>query len=282
MVRQIFSTLAFESYHLSAVYLISNTVWTNFAATDALTCSPTFEAMLAGVAVSPLSQYSIELTGDLSSDGIIEVAKLSFPPESFAKDQRLFDQQLENCKGLGPRIVHGWTRTSAQKAPKAQEVSRAPRHLEEDVAISPVKDWTEVRGWNASEMMRSEMRDCWTRTPRYETIDFGKDADTGAVIDQTPVRDHNLPEIMVDCCDQVASDCVHEWRRNQHFEVFNECVVFLNWKSLDQMYDVKQDKDSRYNNRFVPLINEAGRGSKSALYTALREPQLSQGSCNVM
>ena len=38
------------------------------------------------------------------------------------------------------------------------------------------------------------------------------------------------------------------------------CVVFISWENLDRMYDVKMDKESLYNNGFVPLREEAELG----------------------
>ena len=60
------------------------------------------------------------------------------------------------------------------------------------------------------------------------------------------------------------------------------CLVFLEWGSLDQMFEIKRDKESLFNNCFVPLRDEAERGAKTALYTQLRDGGKERSSCAVM
>ena len=63
-------------------------------------------------------------------------------------------------------------------------------------------------------------------------------------------------------------------------DAWPECMVMLEWNSLDEMFDIKMDKDSSYNNGFVQLRNEASRMSKTVLYTKLQEWQ--RRKCIVM
>ncbi len=60
------------------------------------------------------------------------------------------------------------------------------------------------------------------------------------------------------------------------------CLIFLEWGSLDQMFEIKRDKESLFNNCFVPLRDEAERGAKTALYTQLRSGGEERSSCAVM
>ena len=61
-----------------------------------------------------------------------------------------------------------------------------------------------------------------------------------------------------------------------------ECVAFIKWNSLDEMYDVKRDDDSLFNNGFVPLKAEATKGSTSVLYIKLREARADRSPCLMM
>ena len=60
------------------------------------------------------------------------------------------------------------------------------------------------------------------------------------------------------------------------------CLVFFDWGSLDQMFEIKRNIDSLFNNCFVPLRDEAERGAKTALYTNLRESGKERSVCVVM
>ncbi len=64
------------------------------------------------------------------------------------------------------------------------------------------------------------------------------------------------------------------------------CFVFLEWGSLDRMFEVKGDAESLYNNCFVPLREEAGRGgARTALYARLWDGggrRRGWGGCGVM
>lgn len=59
-------------------------------------------------------------------------------------------------------------------------------------------------------------------------------------------------------------------------------IVALAWESLDEMYDVKKDHESLFNNLFVPLRDEASVGSETALYTALKDAEVERSKCVVM
>lgn len=58
--------------------------------------------------------------------------------------------------------------------------------------------------------------------------------------------------------------------------------MFLEWGSLDQMFEVKNNIDSLYNNCFVPLRDEAETGARTALYTKLRDGGKERSACVVM
>ena len=60
------------------------------------------------------------------------------------------------------------------------------------------------------------------------------------------------------------------------------CLVFFEWGSLDQMFEVKMNTDSLFNNCFVPLRDEAERGARTALYTKLRDGGKGTSACAVM
>ena len=60
------------------------------------------------------------------------------------------------------------------------------------------------------------------------------------------------------------------------------CLVFLEWGSLDQMFTVKEDQLSLFNNCFVPLRDVAERGASTALYTQLRDEGEERQACMVM
>ena len=65
-------------------------------------------------------------------------------------------------------------------------------------------------------------------------------------------------------------------------ETARGCLVFFEWGSLDQMFEVKNDKDSLFNNCFVPLRDEAERGARTALYTKLRDGGKEKSMCAIM
>jgi len=71
----------------------------------AFTSTPTFEATLAGVAVSPLSNCYIGLQGTIAFQGPIERVMLPFQSTLSEQDRSLFDDQLEHCKALGPPMI---------------------------------------------------------------------------------------------------------------------------------------------------------------------------------
>ena len=58
------------------------------------------------------------------------------------------------------------------------------------------------------------------------------------------------------------------------------CLVFIEWGSLDHMFEIKKDGQSLFNNCFVPLRDEAEGGIRTALYTRLRDG--GGGWCGVM
>ena len=60
------------------------------------------------------------------------------------------------------------------------------------------------------------------------------------------------------------------------------CLVFLEWGGLDQMFRVKRDGESLFNNCFVPLGCEAERGGRTALYTRLMDGGKGRSLCAVM
>ena len=60
------------------------------------------------------------------------------------------------------------------------------------------------------------------------------------------------------------------------------CLIFLEWKSLDQMFEIKRNPDSLFNNCFVPLRDEAERGARTALYTKLNDGGTERSRCVLM
>ena len=60
------------------------------------------------------------------------------------------------------------------------------------------------------------------------------------------------------------------------------CLIFLEWESLDQMFEIKRNQDSLFNNCFVPLRDEAERGARTALYTKLNDGGTQRSRCVVM
>ena len=60
------------------------------------------------------------------------------------------------------------------------------------------------------------------------------------------------------------------------------CLIFLEWGSLDRMFEIKRNQDSLYNNCFVPLRDEAERGASTALYTKLNDGETRRSSCVLM
>lgn len=59
-------------------------------------------------------------------------------------------------------------------------------------------------------------------------------------------------------------------------------MIFLEWGSLDRMFEVKRDGESLFNNFFVPLRDEAEKGARTALYTELRDGGGRGAGCGVM
>ena len=85
---------------------------------------------------------------------------------------------------------------------------------------------------------------------------------------------HKLPTSMAH--GWTVSEIQHEQ------EGLKACVVLIQWDSLDQMYNVKQDKNSLFNNLFVPLLNDALNGSTAALFTQLKDVEAEGSRCVVM
>ena len=186
--------------------------------------------------MSPLSTYCIELRGDLSFEGPVEIVTLSFPTKTTSEEQCVFDRQMQSCEGLGLKIVHGWKRPIGQRA-------------------------------------------------SYVSKERCESADPNSLQDRKPIRAWTASEVSGDCYDGQGLHGVPNWQRSQYdtaTESSKDCIVILNWRSLDQIYDVKRDGESWFNNCLVPLMNEASQGSKSALYTTLREVSTTHASCNVM
>lgn len=86
-------------------------------------------------------------------------------------------------------------------------------------------------------------------------------------------------------CKPRGPSVVHGWtiksdRRAP--ESSKDCAVIFKWDSLDEMYDVKQNQESLFNNGFLPLKHEASKGSKTVLYTKLRDVHMERSICVVM
>ena len=62
----------------------------------AFSSTPTFEATLAGIAVSPLSNCFLQVHGDIDSLGPVERITLSFPSTLALQEQDLFNRQIEH------------------------------------------------------------------------------------------------------------------------------------------------------------------------------------------
>lgn len=58
-----------------------------------------------------------------------------------------------------------------------------------------------------------------------------------------------------------------------------EFVIILQWESIDEMYNVKNDENPLFNNAFAPLTSEASGGSKPVLYTKLRTAHEDHAKC---
>lgn len=86
-------------------------------------------------------------------------------------------------------------------------------------------------------------------------------------------------------CKIPGPQMVHGWTMKPGrtaLEVSRDCAVLFKWNSLDEMYDVKSNQESLFNNGFVPLRNEASEGSKTVLYTKLRDVDRDRSKCIVM
>ena len=60
------------------------------------------------------------------------------------------------------------------------------------------------------------------------------------------------------------------------------CLIFFEWGSLDQMFQIKRNEDSLFNNCFVPLRDEAEKGARTTLYTRLKDGGKGKSNCMIM
>ncbi|CAF9921826.1 MAG: hypothetical protein ALECFALPRED_001888 [Alectoria fallacina] len=161
--------------------------WTDIQAAESFQTSPSFDAVLDGINISPLTVHCITTHSDLSPHGLTELVTLFFPTALTHEDQEFFEEQLQHYTA---RLPHDEIRSTAH-------------------------------GWTAGPVGR------------------GADSARG-------------------------------------------CLIFFEWGSLDQMFEVKRNIDSLYNNCFVPLRDEAERGARAALYTKLRDAGKERSFCVVM
>lgn len=162
-------------------------VWTDIQAAESFQTCPSFEAVLEGINISPLTVHCITTHGDLSPHGLTEIVTLFFPTSLTHEDQESFEEQLQHYTA---RLPHDEIRSTAH-------------------------------GWTVGPVGRGE-------------------------------------------------------------DTARACLVFFEWGSLDQMFEVKRNVDSLFNNCFVPLRDEAERGAKTALYTKLRDDGKGRRVCVVM
>lgn len=102
----------------------------------------------------------------------------------------------------------------------------------------------------------------------------------------TPSReDMRLFDSQLDHCKYAGLPLAHGWtipHRQGDNDVPQECAVVFTWASLDDMYDVKSDEDSLFNNGFVPLRNEASEVSRTVLYAKLQDVSIGRSYCALM
>lgn len=162
-------------------------VWTDIQAAESFQTCPSFEAVLEGINISPLTVHCITTHGELSPHGLTEIVTLFFPTSLTHEDQESFEEQLQHYTA---RLPHDEIRSTAH-------------------------------GWTVGTVGRGE-------------------------------------------------------------DTARACLVFFEWGSLDQMFEVKRNVDSLFNNCFVSLRDEAERGAKTALYTKLRDDGKGRRVCVVM
>lgn len=89
-------------------------VWTDIQAAESFQTCPSFEAVLEGINISPLTVHCITTHGDLSPHGLTEIVTLFFPTSLTHEDQESFEEQLQHYTARLPHdeirsTAHGWT-----------------------------------------------------------------------------------------------------------------------------------------------------------------------------
>ena len=97
-------------------------------------------------------------------------------------------------------------------------------------------------------------------------------------------EDRVLFDQQVEHCERQGPPMIHGWSVPLSHTKDNHCncAVLIKWASLDEMYEVKSDEHSVFNNGFVALKKEATEGTKTVLYTELRDAQKDQLRCLMM
>ncbi|CAD6584989.1 MAG: 40S ribosomal protein S27 [Alectoria sarmentosa] len=88
--------------------------WTDIQAAESFQTSPSFDAVLDGINISPLTVHCITTHSNLSPHGLTELVTLFFPTALTHEDQEFFEEQLQHYTARLPHdeirsTAHGWT-----------------------------------------------------------------------------------------------------------------------------------------------------------------------------